>query len=474
MRTESSEDLVTAAQAGDREARERLISDCLPLVYNIIGRALGGHVDVDDLVQETLLRVIDGLGGLRDPSRFRSWLVAIAMNQVRRRWSTTKKRPVVGLDAVPEISDPAADFVDLTILRLGLSGQRREIAEATRWLDSGDRELLALWWLETSGELNRSELAAVLERSRQHVAVQVQRMKEQLDAGRTVVRVLNADPRCEGLSKLIVRWDGRPAPVWRKRILRHIRDCRICSEHRNGLVPAEALLASLALVPPPPDIGFAFLHTGPRTAARNLSRPRLRGSGPAWAGAVMGTAAVTVFAVLVWSIYRSPDQEPAPKLMLAGPTSVPRTSPPAPKHRSPAMRGSVRRVHNSPRSVEQQVVSLANAQRAKNGCDPLHVDARLHIAAQKHSDDMATRHFFDHTNPDAKGPGDRITAAGYRWGAWAENIAVGQQNPSDVMNSWMNSPGHRANILNCGYKDIGVGVARGRGGPWWTQDFATP
>jgi hypothetical protein len=198
--------------------------------------------------------------------RFRSWLVAIAMNQVRRRWSVNQKWPVVGLDAVREKPDPAADFVDLTILRLGLSGQRREIAEATRWLDADDRQLLALWWLEESGQLTRSDLTAALERSRQHVAVQVQRMKERLNSVRTVVRALNADPCCEGLFELTARWDGRPAPVWRKRILRHIKDCQTCSEHRNGLLPAEALLAGLALVPPPP-------HSSARSP-RSMSRFR--------------------------------------------------------------------------------------------------------------------------------------------------------------------------------------------------------
>jgi RNA polymerase sigma factor (sigma-70 family) len=134
MPADVSENLIAAAQSGDQQARERLASECLPLVYNIIGRALGGHADVDDLVQETLLRVINGLDGLRDPSRFRSWLVTVAMNEVRRRWSTIQKRPVVDLESVYDVPDPAADFVELTILRLGLSGQRRETAEATRWL----------------------------------------------------------------------------------------------------------------------------------------------------------------------------------------------------------------------------------------------------------------------------------------------------------------------------------------------------
>ncbi|MFE2512963.1 CAP domain-containing protein, partial [Streptomyces naganishii] len=127
----------------------------------------------------------------------------------------------------------------------------------------------------------------------------------------------------------------------------------------------------------------------------------------------------------------------------------------------------------APAGAVAQVVALVNQERAKAGCGALTEDPQLDAAAQGHSDDMAARDFFDHTNPDGKDPGQRITAAGYRWSTYGENIARGQQTPESVMNSWMNSPGHRANILNCSFKDIGVGVHKGSGGPWWTQDFGT-
>jgi uncharacterized protein YkwD len=84
---------------------------------------------------------------------------------------------------------------------------------------------------------------------------------------------------------------------------------------------------------------------------------------------------------------------------------------------------------------------------------------------------MAARDFFDHTNPDGDGPGERVTASGYRWSTYGENIAKGQQTPEAVMTSWMNSPGHRANILNCAFEEIGVGIHDGGGGPYWTQNF---
>ncbi|TDD78023.1 CAP domain-containing protein [Actinomadura darangshiensis] len=122
--------------------------------------------------------------------------------------------------------------------------------------------------------------------------------------------------------------------------------------------------------------------------------------------------------------------------------------------------------------VAAQVIALVNKERAKQGCRAVTSDGRLTKAAQAHSSDMARRGFFEHTNPDGKDPGDRITAAGFRWSTYGENIAKGQPTPSAVMKAWMNSPGHRANILNCGFAEIGVGVVKS-GGPYWTQDFGT-
>ncbi|MFD8081133.1 CAP domain-containing protein [Kitasatospora sp. NPDC059722] len=125
-------------------------------------------------------------------------------------------------------------------------------------------------------------------------------------------------------------------------------------------------------------------------------------------------------------------------------------------------------------SYAQQVVDLVNAERAKAGCDPVAAEPRLATAAQSHSDDMADRNYFDHASPEGYHADHRIEATGYRWSTWGENIARGQKDPAAVMDAWMNSPGHRANILNCAFKQLGVGVRTGSGGPWWTQVFAAP
>lgn len=122
-----------------------------------------------------------------------------------------------------------------------------------------------------------------------------------------------------------------------------------------------------------------------------------------------------------------------------------------------------------------EVVRLTNAERAKNGCQALTVNAALTRSAQGHSDDMSANNYFAHNSQDGRTPFDRMKAAGYTYSMAAENIAAGQRTASDVVAAWMGSPGHRANIVNCGLKEIGVGVAKGGSyGIYWTQNFGTP
>jgi RNA polymerase sigma factor (sigma-70 family) len=270
---------VIAAQAGDAQALDRLVSAYLPLIYNIVGRALNGHADTDDVVQETMLRAVRGLPGLRAPAAFRSWLVAVAIHQMRDHFRARQATPA---DLSDEVPDPGADFVDLTILRLGLSDQREETAQATRWLDPDDRELLALWWLEAGGELDRSEVTAALGLPPSHVAVRVARMKEQLTIARVVVRALRADPPCADLAPAVAGWDGVPSPLWRKRLARHLRDCPRCGAYQRGLIPAERLLAGLTLVPVP--LSAAALNAASLPGPRPSGPPRPAGSGRQPAG----------------------------------------------------------------------------------------------------------------------------------------------------------------------------------------------
>jgi uncharacterized protein YkwD len=116
------------------------------------------------------------------------------------------------------------------------------------------------------------------------------------------------------------------------------------------------------------------------------------------------------------------------------------------------------------------VVALTNTERTKVGCRPLRVDPRLATAARAHSADMAAHGYFDHDSRDGDSPWTRMLDAGYP-SPGAENIAKGYATAAAVVGGWMDSPGHRANILNCGLRAIGVGMAAGPDGPLWTQDF---
>ncbi|MFI8191525.1 CAP domain-containing protein [Streptomyces sp. NPDC085946] len=122
---------------------------------------------------------------------------------------------------------------------------------------------------------------------------------------------------------------------------------------------------------------------------------------------------------------------------------------------------------------EAQVLALVNQERAEAGCSPVTANDRLTRAADDYSDVMAASGVMSHTGPDGSTMAGRVEAAGYRWATLGENIARGQADAASVMESWMNSPGHRANILNCAFQELGVGVHFGDNGPWWTQNFGT-
>ncbi|GIE31605.1 hypothetical protein Ait01nite_046500 [Actinoplanes italicus] len=243
--------LVRDAQRGNVHALDQLITDHLSLIYNIIGRALNGHPDVDDLVQDTMLQAINALGGLRDPERFRSWLVTIAYRRVQMHLRTRKMTLMRHHPEPVDVPDPVGDFAERTTAELVVADQRRELGEAIRWLEDGDRELLALWWQEARGDLTRAELAAVLDVKPKHAAVRVQRMKAQLELSRGVVRALRANPVCPELASTMRFWDGNADSVWRKRLARHVRDCPKCHSHQSGMVSPERLLLGMAAMPVP-------------------------------------------------------------------------------------------------------------------------------------------------------------------------------------------------------------------------------
>jgi uncharacterized protein YkwD len=125
---------------------------------------------------------------------------------------------------------------------------------------------------------------------------------------------------------------------------------------------------------------------------------------------------------------------------------------------------------------EREVLNLTNQARRNQGCRPLQLENSLVEAAGSHASDMVRRHYMDHTNPDGEDPGDRMAKAGWRGNGWGENIAAGYDSAQRVFNAWMNSDGHRANILNCRFTKIGIGFDPGQvksqwGPGSWVQDF---
>lgn len=151
------------------------------------------------------------------------------------------------------------------------------------------------------------------------------------------------------------------------------------------------------------------------------------------------------------------------------PSKEPETAPSRTATKAPA-KPKAPVVVSAEAQAEAEVLKLVNEERAKVGCSAVAANSALGTLAEKFSDAMAAQDFFDHTDPSGNTPWDRAAAAGIT-DLGGENIARGQTDAAAVMDAWMNSPGHKANILNCDFKTLGVGVHFGAGGPWWTQNF---
>ncbi|MFI8907669.1 sigma-70 family RNA polymerase sigma factor [Streptomyces albidoflavus] len=279
---------VQAARDGDAGAVERLTAGALPLVYNVIGRAAERDLDVDDIVQDTMVAVIRALPELRETAKFRSWLVAIAVRQLTDARRRARSGRLTTLEHAEERHAPEPDFATLFLLRQSLTAEQRQVAAATAWLDPSYRDLLSLWWLEACGRLSRKDIATAMNLPAAHLAVQVKRMKTQLDVARTVVRALSRAPRCAELAELAGPADPTPSPLLRKRIARHVRSCEPCGRSAGRLVSPERLLAGLPLLLPgrtgePVEAGVTadLGHPGPAGATAHRPAPRGHGRRPA-------------------------------------------------------------------------------------------------------------------------------------------------------------------------------------------------
>ncbi|MFJ5623801.1 CAP domain-containing protein [Peribacillus loiseleuriae] len=168
-----------------------------------------------------------------------------------------------------------------------------------------------------------------------------------------------------------------------------------------------------------------------------------------------------------------PTKEPA-KQPVAQPAEKPIKTPTVPTQTQTPPPASTPTNSGTPTSssisqFEKEVVELTNAERAKSGLKALTIDTELSKVARAKSQDMKDRNYFDHTSPTYGSPFDMMKQFGISYSSAGENIAKGQTTPQQVVQAWMNSEGHRANILNASYTHIGVGYVQA--GNYWTQMF---
>lgn len=263
----------------------------------------------------------------------------------------------------------------------------------------------------------------------------------------------------DGTYTVTARRDGRSAPQATARLV-----------VTRGGAQASGSAAPTVTAPTP--------ATGTQAPAPTSSAPMSSAPGASTGGS--GTTSTTT----------TTSTPPAPKPTATRPTTTTTTDapPPAPKPTASTTRTTTTRPTTTTSTTSAapapapatgeagEVVRLTNEQRTANGCPALKVSAALTRSSQGHSENMARQDNMAH-ELDGRSPFDRMTAAGYSYRMAAENIAAGQHTPQDVVTGWMNSPGHRANILNCSLTEIGVGVARNdasRYKIYWTQNFGTP
>ncbi|KAJ49179.1 putative YkwD family protein/spore coat assembly protein SafA [Clostridium tetanomorphum] len=127
------------------------------------------------------------------------------------------------------------------------------------------------------------------------------------------------------------------------------------------------------------------------------------------------------------------------------------------------------------KALESEVVRLVNIERSKHGLPALKENWELSRVARYKCTDMINKNYFSHTSPTYGSPFNMMESFGLRFSAAGENIAMGQRTPVEVVNAWMNSPGHRSNILSPNFTQIGVGLAKNKNGIcYWTQMFIKP
>ncbi|MEV0455043.1 sigma-70 family RNA polymerase sigma factor [Catellatospora methionotrophica] len=477
MRSDTS--LARAAAAGDREAFDRLYRLYRPGLLGFVFRQVGDRHTAEDVVQETFLVAWRDLAKLRDPDVIRTWLFSIAY---RRAMS------IAARVAPAPLPDPALLVDDAPGRHPEQAAEQREAYElvwaAAHGLEPRQRAVLEL---NVRWDLSTREIGEVLGVGTAHAAVLVHRSRAALGSAVRTVLIARRHGRCAGLDA-IVHGRRRLTSRERSQVDRHVRGCDQCSRlsARNGAYAVFAAL--LALTDGPVPGGSAQQSPAAAIAAAGGRGLRLPGK------LALGSAATVLAATGVYALVPVIDHSPgadrpgaaaaaaaagaaagsaspsgaasasaSPSTAPVSPSAAPSPSPPASVRPSPTKA--------APATLEAQMLTLVNQARKSAGCGALRAEPKLDKASRLHSADMVKRDYFSHTTPDGVTPWDRAKAAGYTQPS-AENIAAGNATAKATMNQWMNSPGHKANILNCSYKAMGVGRATGGGYRYyWTQMF---
>ncbi|MEU7823398.1 sigma-70 family RNA polymerase sigma factor [Catellatospora sp. NPDC049133] len=475
MRSDTS--LARAAAAGDREAFDRLYRLYRPGLLGFVSRQVGDRHTAEDVVQETFLVAWRDLAKLRDPEAIRTWLFSIAYKRAMSAAARVAPAP---------LPDPALLVDDTPGRHPEQAAEQREAYElvwaAAHGLEPRQRAVLEL---NVRWELSSREIGEVLGVGTAHAAVLVHRSRAALGSAVRTVLIARRHGRCAGLDA-IVHGRRRLTSRERSQVDRHVRGCDRCRRlsARNG---AYAVLAALlALTDGPVPGGSTPTSPAAAIAAAGARGLRLPGK------LALGSAATVLAATGVYALVPLALEVPAadragtaaaaaaagaapgsasPSISASGSASPSAAASPSV---SPSAAASVRPSPTkaaAPSTLEGQMLALVNQARKSAGCGALRAEPKLDKAARLHSADMVKRNYFSHTTPDGVSPWDRAKAAGYDQPS-AENIAAGNATAKATMQQWMNSPGHKANILNCSYKAMGVG--RATGGTYryyWTQMF---
>ncbi|HUQ63415.1 MAG TPA: sigma-70 family RNA polymerase sigma factor [Acidimicrobiales bacterium] len=317
-------ELVTSAQAGDSEAFAAIYDRYADSIHAFCHSVLRDRHEAADVTQDTFLTAAERLGQLRDPTKLRAWLFAIARHRALRHGERRARTMLTGEDAEVVSTGPAPDEP------VRQEELQRLVWDAADGLSERDRAILDL---NVRQGFDGQELADALGVEPSHAYVLVNRLKDQVERSIGALLVArHGRSDCDGLAQVLEGWDGKLSPLLRKRIARHVDSCEVCSDDRKRLASPLALLAATPLLAVPADVrdnvlGDLKLVSSSRRATGwdkhgfppGIEAPRSRRGG--FIAVAISVAAIVVAALLLAPGYD--DGLSTTRIEASGPTVVP-------------------------------------------------------------------------------------------------------------------------------------------------------